>query len=96
MRARPEKSPPAHPSKAVAINHLPESLSDSGSYAPVGMAAATAASIQAPPTASVMVFELSGEYLIVLPLILATHCWYVHARGTPRDDADWANPLHQR
>jgi CIC family chloride channel protein len=47
-------------------------LSDAGSYALVGMAAATAASIHAPLTAAVMVFELSGDYLIVLPLILAT------------------------
>ena len=47
-------------------------VSNAGSYALVGMAAATAASIHAPLTASVMVFELSGDYLIVLPLILAT------------------------
>jgi CIC family chloride channel protein len=46
--------------------------SNAGSYALVGMAAATAASIHAPLTAAVMVFELSGDYLIVLPLILAT------------------------
>jgi len=44
----------------------------SGSYALVGMAAATAASIHAPLTASVMIFELSGDYLIVLPLLLST------------------------
>jgi chloride channel protein, CIC family len=43
-----------------------------GSYALVGMAAVTAGSIHAPLTATVMVFELSGDYLIVLPLILAT------------------------
>ena len=36
------------------------------------MAAATAASIHAPLTAAIQVFELSGDYLIVLPLILAT------------------------
>ena len=46
--------------------------SDPGSYALVGMAAATAASIHAPLTAAIMVFELSGDYLIVLPLLLAT------------------------
>lgn len=46
--------------------------SDAGSYALVGMTAATAARIHAPLTASVMVFELSGDCLIVLPLILAT------------------------
>jgi CIC family chloride channel protein len=44
----------------------------SGSYALVGMAAATAASIHAPLTAAVMIFELSGDYLIVLPLLLST------------------------
>lgn len=46
--------------------------SNTGTYALVGMAAATAASIHAPLTAAVMVFELSGDYLIALPLILAT------------------------
>lgn len=45
---------------------------DPGSYALVGMAAATAASIHAPLTSAVMVFELSGDYLIVLPLMLTT------------------------
>jgi len=43
-----------------------------GSYALVGMAATTAASIHAPLTAAVMIFELSGDYPIVLPLLLAT------------------------
>jgi CIC family chloride channel protein len=50
----------------------PSSLPDAGAYALVGMAAATAASIHAPLTAAVLVFELSGDYAIVLPLILAT------------------------
>jgi CIC family chloride channel protein len=45
---------------------------NAGGFALVGMAATTAASIHAPLTAAVMVFELSGDYLIVLPLILAT------------------------
>jgi CIC family chloride channel protein len=43
-----------------------------GSYALVAMAATTAASIHAPLTAAVLVFELSGDYAIVLPLLLAT------------------------
>ncbi|HUU35080.1 MAG TPA: chloride channel protein [Vicinamibacterales bacterium] len=43
-----------------------------GSYALVGMAATTAASIHAPLTAAVMIFELSGDYPIVLPLLMAT------------------------
>jgi CIC family chloride channel protein len=51
---------------------LPSAVSSVGSYALVGMAATTAASIHAPLTAAVLVFELSGDYLIVLPLLLAT------------------------
>lgn len=43
-----------------------------GGYALVGMAAATAATTHAPLMASVMVFELSGDYAIALPLLLAT------------------------
>jgi CIC family chloride channel protein len=43
-----------------------------GGYALVGMAAAIAATIRAPLLAAVMVFELSGDYAIVLPLMLAT------------------------
>ena len=44
---------------------------DAGRYALMGMAAATAASIHAPLTAAVMIFEVSGDYPIVLPLIVA-------------------------
>lgn len=42
-----------------------------GSYALVGMAAFTAATTHAPLLAAVMVFELSGDYAVVLPLIVA-------------------------
>jgi CIC family chloride channel protein len=47
-------------------------VASGGAYALVGMAATTAASIHAPLTAAVMVFELSGDYPIVLPLLLST------------------------
>jgi CIC family chloride channel protein len=47
-------------------------VSSAGSFALVSMAATTAASIHAPLTAAVMIFELSGDYAIVLPLMLAT------------------------
>lgn len=43
-----------------------------GSYAIVGMAAATAATTHAPLMAAVMVFELTSDYAIVLPLLIAT------------------------
>jgi CIC family chloride channel protein len=57
------------------------SEADPGSYALVGMAATTAASIHAPLTAAVLVFELSGDYPIVLPLILATVVATALSRG---------------
>jgi CIC family chloride channel protein len=43
-----------------------------GGYALVGMAVITAATTHAPLMAAVMAFELSGDYAIVLPLVLAT------------------------
>lgn len=43
-----------------------------GGYVLVGMAAACAATTHAPLLGAVMAFELSGDYGIVLPLILAT------------------------
>jgi chloride channel protein, CIC family len=47
-------------------------LGPAGGYALVGMAAATGATTHAPLMAAVMVFELSGDYAIALPLVLAT------------------------
>lgn len=51
------------------VFHLPIAPA---SYVLVGMAAATAAMTHAPLMASLLVFELSGDYGIVLPLALAT------------------------
>jgi CIC family chloride channel protein len=47
-------------------------LGPSGGYALVGMAAVVAATTHAPLTSAVLVFELSGDYAIVLPLLVAT------------------------
>ncbi|HTL34549.1 MAG TPA: chloride channel protein [Kofleriaceae bacterium] len=43
-----------------------------GGYALVGMAAAIAAATHAPLMAAILAFELSGDYAVVLPLVLAT------------------------
>jgi CIC family chloride channel protein len=43
-----------------------------GGYALVGMAAMTAATTHAPVLAAVMIFELSGDYSIVVPLLIST------------------------
>lgn len=45
---------------------------DLGAYALVGMAAVCAATIHAPILASVLTFELSGDYKIVIPLLIST------------------------
>jgi CIC family chloride channel protein len=43
-----------------------------GAYALVGMAAAFAGAARAPMTAILIVFEMSGDYRLILPLMLAT------------------------
>ncbi len=45
---------------------------DAGAFAVVGMAAAFAAVARAPLTSILIVFELTGDYELVLPLMLAT------------------------
>lgn len=56
---------------ASTLSHVAQ-LGSPGGYALVGMAAATAACTHAPLMAAVLVFELSGDYAIVLPLVLST------------------------
>lgn len=55
----------------VAALALPDAGIRTGAYALVGMAAAYGASARAPLTAILIVFELSGDYELVLPLMLA-------------------------
>ncbi|HEU0052016.1 MAG TPA: chloride channel protein, partial [Longimicrobium sp.] len=54
-------------------------------YALVGMAAVVAASTDAPITAILIVFEMTNDYAIVLPLMLATVIATVVARHVERD-----------
>lgn len=56
-----------------------------GGYALVGMAATTAGTTHAPLMAAVMVFELSGDYGIVLPLALATAVATAASRAMRKD-----------
>lgn len=42
-----------------------------GAYALVGMAAVVAASIHAPLTATLMLFELTGDYKVIIPIMFA-------------------------
>jgi chloride channel protein, CIC family len=56
-----------------------------GGYALVGMAAAVAATTHAPLMATALAFELSGDYEIVLPLLLATAIATLLARRLQHD-----------
>jgi CIC family chloride channel protein len=66
-----------------------------GGYALVGMAAATAATTHAPLMAAVMAFELSGDYAIALPLVLATAVSTGASRRL-RSDSIYESELRQR
>ncbi|MDN5745413.1 MAG: chloride channel protein, partial [Nocardioidaceae bacterium] len=56
---------------AIAHQVVPGVAGSTGAYALVGMGAVFAASSRAPITAVVILFELTGEYSIILPLMLA-------------------------
>lgn len=56
----------------AGVARLTGASGSEGTFALVGMAAMTAATTHAPLMACVLVFELSGDYAIVLPLVLAT------------------------
>jgi len=53
-------------------NLLPQITSPSGAYAMVGMAAVFAGASRAPITAVLILFEMTDDYRIILPLMLAT------------------------
>ncbi|MET8945949.1 chloride channel protein [Streptomyces sp. NPDC004542] len=56
----------------IGVHHLlPSSAGAVGAYALVGMGAVFAGAARAPITAVVILFELTGEYSIILPLMLA-------------------------
>ena len=56
---------------AVAHMLAPGTVGSPGAYALVGMGALFAGAARAPITAVVILFELTGEYTIILPLMLA-------------------------
>jgi chloride channel protein, CIC family len=58
--------------QALVLLLGPTQVGPAGAYALVGMAATTAATTHAPMMSAVLVFELSGDYAIVIPLLLAT------------------------
>lgn len=70
---------------AAALDALGFAIGPAGGYALVGMAAATAATTHAPLLAAVMAFELSGDYAIAMPLVVATALAALLSRQLRRD-----------
>ncbi|MEU9517787.1 MULTISPECIES: chloride channel protein [unclassified Streptomyces] len=64
---------------------LPGAAGPVGAYALVGMGAVFAGAARAPITAVVILFELTGEYSIILPLMLAIVLATVTSRMLTRD-----------
>ncbi len=74
---------------------MPGRTAPVGAYALVGMGAVFAGAARTPITAVVMVFELTGEYSVVLPLMVAVAL----AAGTSRllsADTIYTRKLHRR
>lgn len=57
---------------AAAHHFWPAIVVDPGAYGIVGMAALFAAAVRTPITAILIVFEMSNDYKLILPLLLAT------------------------
>jgi CIC family chloride channel protein len=69
------------------VAHLlfPSYVAQSGAYALVGMAAVFAGATRAPITAIIMLFEMTRDYVIILPLMIAVVISIVISRGLNRE-----------
>lgn len=70
---------------SLAHRFFPTITATSGAYALVGMGAVVAAATHAPITAILIIFELTDDYLIVLPLMTACTASTLLARYLKRD-----------
>jgi len=70
-----------------SVAHLlfPSYVAPSGAYALVGMAAVFAGAARAPITAIIMLFEMTRDYMIILPLMIAVVISIVISRSLSRE-----------
>ena len=61
----------------VAHNFLPDYTGSAGAYALVGMGAAFAGIVRVPLTSAIMIFEITRDYSIIVPLMIANLLSYV-------------------
>jgi CIC family chloride channel protein len=64
----------------VAHSLLPDHTGNAGAYALVGMGAAFAGIVRTPMTSVIMIFEVTRDYTIIVPLMIANLCSYVVAQ----------------
>jgi CIC family chloride channel protein len=72
-----------------SVGHLvhalfPDQTGNAGAYALVGMGAAFAGIIRAPMTSVIMIFEVTRDYTIIVPLMIANLCSYFVAQRLER------------
>jgi chloride channel protein, CIC family len=64
----------------VAHSLLPDYTGNAGAYALVGMGAAFAGIVRTPMTSVIMIFEVTRDYTIIVPLMIANLCSYLLAQ----------------
>lgn len=69
----------------LAHNLFPTQIDPSGAYALVGMAAVFAGATRAPVTATIMLFEMTLDYKLILPLLIAVVISTVVSRSLSRE-----------
>jgi CIC family chloride channel protein len=70
---------------AIAHDALPHLAHNAGAYGLVGMGAVFAAAARAPITAVLIIFELTGDYRVILPLMIAVIVATALANAATRD-----------
>jgi CIC family chloride channel protein len=70
---------------AIAHDALPHLAASAGAYGLVGMGAVFAAAARAPITAVLIIFELTGDYRVILPLMIAVVVATALANAATRD-----------
>jgi CIC family chloride channel protein len=68
-----------------ATAYLPGTTSPTGAFAVVGMGAMVSATTHAPLTAMLIIFEMTGSYHIILPLMFATIIALITVRAFERE-----------
>ena len=73
---------------SIVHRFLPNMTADSGAYAAVGIGAFLAASTHAPMTAIFLLFEMTGNYRVIVPAMLASIIGTVVATKLSEDSID--------